>query len=425
MLDLGEDAALTYDVRLVRVSESVVLTGPSRPGPDPGSTPDVSVSGVRQYKDSSWYYITGTVRNNHKYPLDGFATVHVYVYDSNGALLFEDDEWIQGSRIAQGEETTFRIWITDDTDGAARFELAVTNYVGGRDVELSCGGCESRPWVSDEPNGRPTASSIPAQNLTVDGSPGRVDLSQYFEDPDDDVLTYSATSNRTGVVTIGVSGSTLTLTPVAVGSATVSVTATDHGGLSASRSVSVTVGDGGTNQPPRASGSIPAQTLTAGGGAGSVNVAPYFTDPDGDRLTYSARSSSQNTVSVSISGSAVTPTPVAAGTATVNVTAVDPGGLTATQRIAVTVESSGGGSGRAGECGVGETYGPGESCDVYGVGSSRKLAFQVLSDGRARFGFSVAGNRIDNRNSTINGVRYYFVASHRSNGVWRVDEYQP
>jgi len=79
LLDLGQDAVLTYDLRLVRVSESVVLSGPSRPGPDPGSTPDVSVSGVRQYKDGFWYYITGTVRNNHKYPLDGFATVHVYV----------------------------------------------------------------------------------------------------------------------------------------------------------------------------------------------------------------------------------------------------------------------------------------------------------------------------------------------------------
>ena len=394
MLDLGDDAALTYDVRLVRVSESVVLTGPSRPGPDPGSTPDVSVSGVRQYKDGYWYYVTGTVRNNHKYPLDGFATVYVYVYDSNGALLFEDDVWIQGSRIAQGEETTFRIWITDDADDAARFELAVTNYVGGRDVELSCGGCESRPWVSDEPNRRPTASSIPTQTLTVDGSPGTVDLSQYFEDPDDDELTYSASSSRTGVVTVSVSGSTLTLTPVAVGSARVSVTASDPDGLSASRSVSVTVGDGGTNQPPRATGSIPAQTLTAGGSAKSVNVSPYFTDPDGDTLTYSARSSAASTVSVSASGSTVTLTPVAAGTATVTVTALDPGGLTTTQRISVTVESSGGGS----ACSVGQVLTPGDSCTHPSVGT-----FTVLGGGCAslsRFG----GGRICG-NINANGFR--------------------
>lgn len=122
-----------------------------------------------------------------------------------------------------------------------------------------------------------------------------------------------------------VSGSTLTLTAVAVGSATLSVTGNDPDGLSASRSVGVTVGDGGTQQPPRASGSIRAQTLTAGGSPGSVNVAPYFTDPDGDRLTYSARSSAQNTVSVSVSGSAVRLRPVATGTATVTVTSARSG----------------------------------------------------------------------------------------------------
>ena len=382
LLDLGQDAALTYDLRLVRVSESVVLSGPSRPGPDPGSTPDVSVSGVRQYKTSphsSSYYISGTVRNNHKYPLASFAKVYAHVYDSNGALLFEDEDHI--SRIGQGEETTFRIWITDDATDAARFELAVTNYVGGRDVELSCGGCESRPWVSDEANRRPTASSIPAQTLTVDGSPGTVDLSLYFDDPDDDDLTYSASSNRTGVVTVSVSGSTLTLTPVAVGRASVNVTARDPDGLSASRSISVTVEDGGTNQPPRATGSIPGQTLTAGGSARSVNVAQYFTDPDGDRLTYSARSSAQNTVSVRVSGSTVTLTPAAAGTATVTVSAVDPGGLTATQRIAVTVESSGDGA----ACRVGQVLTPGQSCTNPAVGT-----FTVLDGGCA----SVGGARV-------------------------------
>jgi len=395
LLDLGEDAALTYDIRLIRVSESVILSGPSRPGPDPGATPDVSVSGVRQYKNSLWYYISGTVRNNHKYPLASFATVHAHVYDSNGVLLFEDSDWIDGSRIGQGEETTFNIWITDDTDDAARFELAVTNYFSGRDVELSCGGCESRPWVSDEPNRRPTASSIPAQTLTVDGSPGTVDLSQYFDDPDDDELTYSASSSRTGVVTVSVSGSTLTLTPVAVGSASVRVTASDPDDLSVSRSVSVTVGDGGTNQPPRATGSIPAQTLTAGSSAASVDVASYFTDPDGDRLTYSARSSAQNTVSVSVSGSTVTLTPEAAGTATVTVTAVDPGALTATQGIAVTVNSSGGGS----ACSVGQVLTPGDSCTHPSIGT-----FTVLGGGCASVSVFGSG-RVCSNSINANGFR--------------------
>ena len=74
----------------------------------------------------------------------------------------------------------------------------------------------------------------------------------------------------------------------------------------------------------------------------------------------------------------------------------------------------------------GNTYDPGEGCDVYGTGgSSSKQRFSVLSDGRARFGFATSGNRISAMNTTINGVRYYFVASHQGGGVWKVDDYRP
>ena len=86
----------------------------------------------------------------------------------------------------------------------------------------------------------------------------------------------------------------------------------------------------------------------------------------------------------------------------------------------------GGGGGRAGECVEGDTYDPGEGCDVYGTGgSSSKERFEVLSDGRGRFGFFTAGNSISNPGGSINGVRYHFVASHQGGGTWKVDEYRP
>ena len=69
----------------------------------------------------------------------------------------------------------------------------------------------------------------------------------------------------------------------------------------------------------------------------SVNVAQYFTDPDGDTLTYSATSSNAGVATSSVAGSTVKLTPVGVGTATITVTARDPGGLTVTKSIAVTV----------------------------------------------------------------------------------------
>ena len=173
------------------------------------------------------------------------------------------------------------------------------------------------------------------------GGRRRVVVTRYFTDPDGDALTYTARSSRSGVVTTGVSGGAVTLTPVSAGTASVTVTARDPGGLSATQSIAVTVVEG-TNRAPRSTGSVPAQTLTVGGGSASVVVTRYFTDPDGDALTYTARSSRSGVVTTGVSGGAVTLTPVSAGTARVTVTARDPGGLSATQSILVRVQAAGG-----------------------------------------------------------------------------------
>ena len=87
---------------------------------------------------------------------------------------------------------------------------------------------------------------------------------------------------------------------------------------------------------------IPAQALTVGGAALGVSVAGYFRDPDDDPLSYEAASSHGNRATVSVSSSIVWLAPGEAGTSTVTVTARDPGGLSATQTMAVTVVVSSG-----------------------------------------------------------------------------------
>ena len=68
-----------------------------------------------------------------------------------------------------------------------------------------------------------------------------LDVAAAFRDPDGDPLTYRATSSAPGVVATAVTGSTLTVTPVAAGTATVTVTATDPLGSRATQEFGVAV----------------------------------------------------------------------------------------------------------------------------------------------------------------------------------------
>ncbi len=182
--------------------------------------------------------------------------------------------------------------------------------------------------------------TIPNQTVATGGT-ATVDVTGYFRDPDGDALTYAAATSN-ALATASVSGSRVTVTGVAVGSATVTVTARDPSGSTAVQSFRATIT--ASNRAPEAVGSIPGQNVSVGGTA-AVGVSSYFRDPDGDALTYTATSSASSVASVSVSGSSVTIGGVAAGTATVTVTARDPGGLTATQRFGVTVQGGGGGAG--------------------------------------------------------------------------------
>ena len=166
-----------------------------------------------------------------------------------------------------------------------------------------------------------------------------VDVRRAFRDPDGDRLTYDATSSAPGVASVAVSGNLLTATPLGVGTATVTVMATDAGGSNRTATqrfvVTVTVP---ANRPPEPVGVLAPLTLGVDEAPVTVEVSGAFQDPDGDALTYGATSSAPAVAAVDVSRSTVTVTAVApAGTATVTVTATDPGGLSAIQTFAVTV----------------------------------------------------------------------------------------
>ena len=196
------------------------------------------------------------------------------------------------------------------------------------------GGTDPDP---DPVNRAPVAAGVIPPLDLVEGESSTVDVSSFFSDPDGDDLTYSASSSDNAVLTVSVSGSNVTATAVAVGTVAVTITATDPGGLSASHVVTVTVL--AANEAPVVTDTIPHQTLTEGDTL-VLDVSGNFSDPDGDELTFTAGSDDTGVATVSVDGSEVTIVGVGPGAAFVTVTATDPGGLSASQAFAATVEQA-------------------------------------------------------------------------------------
>jgi hypothetical protein len=86
------------------------------------------------------------------------------------------------------------------------------------------------------------------------------------------------------------------------------------------------------NQQPTTSG-IPNQTILVGQ-AYQLTLTNYFSDPDGQTLTYSATDLPSG---LSVSGSLMSGTPSTTGISSVQVTALDPGGLQASTSFQLTV----------------------------------------------------------------------------------------
>ena len=82
---------------------------------------------------------------------------------------------------------------------------------------------------------------LPSLRIEAGAAPEVVDVGQSFRDPDGDVLTYSAASSDRRIAGVSVSGRRLAIRPVSEGSAVMTVTAADPGGLTAVQTFTVTV----------------------------------------------------------------------------------------------------------------------------------------------------------------------------------------
>ena len=380
-----------------------------------------------------------------------------------------------GTRTYQTGETISTLptgfWTPDAVSGAT-FQLSsgqVTisfdsgGYIEEAGVRYTCrasGGCrivnrvvtqgtiEASGDGGGSSNRPPVVSHMYPVTVKV-GESVRLRASFSFTDPDGDRLTYTASASNTSVATISISriGGVATINGVAEGTSTIRITATDPGGLSATGTFVVTVEAAGSGAPDLVVQSPAVDDDTPDAGASFTFSATVRNRGDGQSGSTTLRYYRSSNATISSSDTEVGTDAVgslrAGGSSpeTIALTAPSEEGTyyfgacvdsvdgesstnnNCSEGVEVEV-SGGGGTGRDGECVKGATYGRGESCDVYGTGSSSKLTFTVLSDGRARLGFITAGNGIT-MTGTINGVKYHFVASHQGGGVWKVDEYIP
>ncbi len=119
---------------------------------------------------------------------------------------------------------------------------------------------------------------------------------------------------------------------------TLTITATDDGEPALSSQIDVSVSVDDVNEAPVAAVAIPSVDLTTGQAPWTLDLDRFFTDPDGDTLTYGiAGESNADLAVVMVDGNTLSIAPVGAGSVSLEVDATDPSGLRAASVFNVSV----------------------------------------------------------------------------------------
>ena len=268
------------------------------------------------------------VGQTHRFP----TNIQNWFSDPDGDLL-EYSVRTTDTSVATGDISDNNLTITAHQEGQAIVTVTATDPSGltaSVHITVTVNQPNGAPWVTPRGlGGIATVFPIPVGDTLSDN------VQLWFTDPDGDLLEYSVRTTDTSVATGNISGSNLTITAHQVGEATITVTATDPGGLTASVDSDISVVQ--PNRAPNVRFSDDTRTVDIGQTITGSNIENWFSDPDGDSLEYSVRSTAPSVATGEISGSNLTITAHRAGQATVTVAATDPGGLTASIDITVTV----------------------------------------------------------------------------------------
>lgn len=201
---------------------------------------------------------------------------------------------------------------------------------------LVAGACiESEDTMEPTPaNEAPVAVGVVPPVTVAAGNHVIVDVSGFFQDPDGDPLVYGAGTSNALVAGVSVSGNMMTVVGVGTGQAGGLIFARDQAGGEAAQNFLITV----PNQPPVAAQALPPLNLTTGQ-VRQLNLSQYFSDPEGDDLTFSVTTANTLVAVGAVSGSTLTVVGVTAGSTTITVTARDSDGGEVQQQTPVVVTS--------------------------------------------------------------------------------------
>ena len=149
----------------------------------------------------------------------------------------------------------------------ALYQAALDIEEPGRDRDAGAGiplaPAAVAALASEEDHHAPAGDDLADHTLGIGDAQVAIDLATVFGDPDGDPLDFFITAGRKGIVSLVLDGSVMTIDPQAPGVVTLTIRATDPGGLSAVRTITVVVDRdyGETNYDTDADGLIEISNL--------------------------------------------------------------------------------------------------------------------------------------------------------------------
>lgn len=203
-------------------------------------------------------------------------------------------------------------------------------------------GGEAQLPISVSVDGKPVLiADLEPLEIVATGNPFVRNLNNpiLFQDPEDGSLSYAVQNNASIYVDAQINGSILTIKPVAVGQAKLTIIATDLAGNSAQTVWNVTVQPRANVEPIVAN--VPSVLQLRAEDVDYVRDFEddpiLFFDADGDSLTYQAVTSQSKVATAEMDGSTIRIRPLTMGSATITVFASDAFGGFVLTSIPVTV----------------------------------------------------------------------------------------